>query len=213
MAGLCWYVYTISKTLKSLKRVSPFPVFLTFETWDEKGYKTTSILRATPDWRDYRARWEYIKRWRVRHFPAASFSPANYFISERYNLFPCNIASSKHAGSRENTLLRYSCSAQLPACLDEAILHGNKLYNVNRHRVWTPDGFILPLILFPANSSPALSSQFPQYQYYTGDATDASVQAAIKTKFISFMNAIAHGHIACNPKPSCTPDDLQIFVG
>ena len=57
----------------------------------------------------------------------ASVSPANYFINEIYNLFPCNIASSNHLGIRENTRValgnhsasprasqRYSCSHNFP---------------------------------------------------------------------------------------------------
>ena len=54
-----------------------------------------------------------VKRWRAHHFPGLCF-PVNYFINEIYNLFPCNIASSKQAGSWENTRVvladAYSCS-------------------------------------------------------------------------------------------------------
>ena len=60
-----------------------------------------------------------------------------------------------------------------------------------------------PSAFFPVSPVPVLHGRWHRRER----------QAAIKTKFISFMNAIGFGHMTCNPKSSCTPDDLQIFVG
>ena len=48
--------------------------------------------------------------------PAFAFL-ANYFIDEIYNLFPCNVASSKHAGKLgeySSSVGNDSCSANFP---------------------------------------------------------------------------------------------------
>ena len=69
------------------------------------------------------------------------FPPTDYFINKMYGFFLCNIALSKHSKTWENTrvvLGNHSVAtwfpnatlifSQLPACLDEAILHGNTFY-------------------------------------------------------------------------------------
>ena len=54
----------------------------------------------------------------MHHFdPRLLFSPANYLISEIYNLFPCNIASSKHLGSWENTSVALGNNSAAPRVL------------------------------------------------------------------------------------------------
>ena len=57
-------------------------------------------------------------------FPGFLFH-ANYFINKKCNLFPCNIASPKQAGSWENTRVAFretmrSCHGTI---LQHAILH------------------------------------------------------------------------------------------
>ena len=70
----------------------------------------------------------------VHHFPVVCFSPANYFINGIYNLFPNNIASSKHLENWENTRValgnRVSTPlvfSQLSACLDKAVLYAETM--------------------------------------------------------------------------------------
>ena len=91
--------------------------------------------------------------------PRLLFFPANYFINKIYSLFPCNIASSKHAGSWGNTRVALGnhgaptplVFSQLPACLDEAILHGNALYISYCSSLvaltWYADRTIVPVFL------------------------------------------------------------------
>ena len=100
-------------------------------------YKITTILRAfwlaRLPWRDES---QYIKHWGV-HITSPAFFSRELFINEIHNLFPCNMASSKHLGSWENTRVAFavaSCGfptllvfSQLPGRLNEATLHGNAL--------------------------------------------------------------------------------------
>ena len=61
-------------------------------------------------------------------------SPAFVFPRELYNLSPCNIASSKHLGSWENTSVALGNNSAAPRVLPTSrvfrwgILHGNALY-------------------------------------------------------------------------------------
>ena len=87
---------------------------------------TSILLYARSDWLDYHARWEYIKRWRVHHFPGFCFSPRIIlFINEIYNLGEHSSSVGKLLGcALWPTLLVFF---RLPACLDDSILHGNAL--------------------------------------------------------------------------------------
>ena len=88
-------------------------MFVTPESWKPSfspvHTNTTNLrLQKSPTWKPSsslwsdREWWGGRKRWRVHHFPGFCFPP-RIIYKGKYNLFPCKIASSKHAGSWNNT--------------------------------------------------------------------------------------------------------------
>ena len=129
---------------------------------------------------------------------------ANYFISEIYNLFPCNIASAKHLGSWENTRRTLLVFSRFPACLDEAILHGNKLY--------------ISWILNDCMNFTQVSNVFSSYgSYWMPGKTYAEKRQVRKRKTIGSASLDEKAFYCCksgasNPRPPWLGTPLRIQI-